>query len=93
VHSWSTLGARTSHGQHGHTRLTTVRTWGKPPPSHLPPYNILYGWPWRLHPNGFSLWGLPSGSPEIAPNGTPATLEPHNFASKPQIAMQFEAKL
>jgi hypothetical protein len=21
---------------------------------HLPPYSILYGWPWRLHPNGFS---------------------------------------
>jgi hypothetical protein len=34
-HSWSTFGARTSHGQHGHTRLTTARTWGKPPPSPL----------------------------------------------------------
>jgi hypothetical protein len=35
VQSWSTLGARTNHGQHGHTRLTTARTWGKPPPSPL----------------------------------------------------------
>ncbi len=35
MHSWSTFGARTSHGQHGHTRLTTARTWGKPPPSPL----------------------------------------------------------
>jgi hypothetical protein len=35
VHSWSTFGARTSHEQHGHTRLTTARTWGKPPPSPL----------------------------------------------------------
>ncbi len=24
-----------SHRQHGHTRLTTARTWGKPPPSPL----------------------------------------------------------
>ncbi len=59
---------------------------------HLPPYSILYGWPRRLHPNDFSLLGFPSGSPEIAPNGTIATLEPHNFASRPQIAMWFEAK-
>jgi hypothetical protein len=35
VHSWSTFGARTSHEQHGHTRLTMARTWGKPPPSPL----------------------------------------------------------
>jgi len=35
VHSWSTFGARMSHGQHGHTRLTTARIWGKPPPSPL----------------------------------------------------------
>ncbi len=26
VHNWNTFGARTSHGQHGHTRLTTART-------------------------------------------------------------------
>jgi len=38
VQSWSTLGARTSHGQHGHTRLTMARTWGI---HHLPPYSIL----------------------------------------------------
>jgi len=40
VHSWSTLGAKTSHGQHGHTRLTTARTWGKPPPSPLIVYSV-----------------------------------------------------
>jgi len=50
VQSWSTLGARTSHGQHGHTRLTTARTWGKPP---LPPYNILCDSPRSPHPNGY----------------------------------------
>ncbi len=26
---------------------------------HLPPYSILCGWPWSLHPNGFFLPGLP----------------------------------
>jgi hypothetical protein len=35
MHGWSTFGARTSHGQHEHTRLTTAKNWGKP---HLPPY-------------------------------------------------------
>jgi hypothetical protein len=50
MHSWSTFGARTSHGQHGHTRLTTARTWGNPPPS--PFYNILCSSTRRLHPNG-----------------------------------------
>jgi len=69
---------------------------------HLPPYSIFCGWPRRLHPNAFSLPGLPSGSPEIAPNGTLttlephgalATLEPHNFARKPQIAMWSKTKL
>jgi hypothetical protein len=60
---------------------------------HLPPYNILYGWPWSLHPNDFSLPEFPGGSPEIASFGTPTTLEPHNFASRPWIEMQFEAKL
>jgi len=60
---------------------------------YLPPYNILCGWPRSLHPNGFSLLGLPSGTPEIPPTRTPATLEPHNFVSRPWIAMWYEAKL
>jgi len=42
VHSWNTFGARTSHKQHRHIRLTTARTWGKPLPS--PPYSIYCGW-------------------------------------------------
>ncbi len=33
------------------------------------------------------------GSPEIPPCGTPRTLEPHNFASKPRIEVRSEAKL
>jgi len=60
---------------------------------HLPPYSILCGWPQSLHPNGFSFLELPSGSPEIAPVGTLATLEPHNFARKPRIEMRSKAKL
>ncbi len=60
---------------------------------HLPPYSIHCTSPRGLHPNGFSLLGLLSGSPEIVPVGTPATLEPHNFASRPWIEVQSKAKL
>ncbi len=60
---------------------------------HLPPYSILWTSPRGPHPNGFSLPGLLRGSLEIMPNGTPATLEPHNFASKPWIEVRFEVKL
>jgi hypothetical protein len=60
---------------------------------HLPPYSIPCGWPRSLHPNDFSLLGLPSGSPEIPPAGTPATLDPHNFGSRPLIEVRSEAKL
>jgi hypothetical protein len=52
-----------------------------------------FGWPWSLHPNGFSLSGLLSGSPEILPTGTLATLEPHNFAIRPLIEVRSKAKL
>jgi hypothetical protein len=60
---------------------------------HLPPYSILCDWPRSLHPNGFSLTGFPSGSPEITPIGTLVTLEPHKFTSKPWIEMRSKAKL
>jgi len=43
---------------------------------HLPPYSILWTSPRGPHPNGFSLPGLPHGSPEISPSGTIKTLEP-----------------
>jgi hypothetical protein len=49
VHSWSTFGAKMSHGQLGHTKFTMARTWGS---HHLPPYAILYNFPWGPHPNG-----------------------------------------
>ncbi len=60
---------------------------------HLPLYNILCGWPRSPHPNGFFLLGLSNGSLEIAPTGTAATLEPHNFASIPRIEVRSKAKL
>jgi hypothetical protein len=60
---------------------------------HLPPYSILGTSPRGPHLNGFSLPGVPSGSPEIAPTGSPATLKPHNFANKPRIEVQSKAKL
>ena len=52
---------------------------------HLPPYSILCTSPRGLHPNGFSFPGLMRGSPEITLTEIPATLEPHNFASRPWI--------
>ncbi len=55
---------------------------------HLPPYNILWTSPQGPHPNGFS-----RGSPEIVPMGTPTTLEPYNFASRPRLEVRSEAKL
>ncbi len=71
-----------SHGQHGHTRLTTARTWGKPPPSPLQ-YSL------RRSAETTSTWlyfpglpGLPAGSPETRPAGlsglwSPITLRAH----------------
>jgi len=50
MHSWNIFGVRTSHEQLGLTKLTTARTWGKPPPS---PYNILCACPRGPHPNDF----------------------------------------
>ncbi len=41
MHLWDT-------GEHGLTKLTTARTWGKPP---LSPYSILCAWPRSQHPN------------------------------------------
>ncbi len=36
---------------------------------HLPPYNILYAWPWDQHPNVIFVLRLPSGNPEIPKMG------------------------
>ncbi len=68
VHSWNTFGVRTSYGQLGHTRLTTARTWGKPPPS---PYSILYTSPRGPHPNGFLSQDSQVGVPKLPRLGLP----------------------
>ncbi len=84
------LWCQDSHGQHGHTKLTTARTWGKPPPSLLQ-YSL------QRSAETTSKWlffpGLSAGSPEIPPCGTLGTLEPHNFASRPRIEMRSKTKL
>jgi hypothetical protein len=95
-----------SHGLHTtHTKWLVHRratgntdTQDSPRPGlggshHLPPYSILCASPRGLHPNGFSLPGLPRGSPEIPPTGAPGTLELHNFASRLWIEVRSKAKL
>jgi hypothetical protein len=74
-------------GKHRLTRLTTARTWGKPPPS---PYNIIYSWPWGQYPNVILSRDSHVGSPEI---GTLVTLKAHNFLCKPLIEMKSKEKL
>ncbi len=68
VHSWSTFGARTSHGQHGHTRLTTAQTWGS---HHLLPYSVLCDSPRGLHANGFLSRDSRVGVPKSRQQGLP----------------------
>ncbi len=74
----------------GHTKLTTSRTWGKPPPSPL--YYTL-----RLSTGVTSKWlfvpRLPLGSSKIPTTKTPTTLGAHNFLCRPLIAMRSKAKL
>jgi len=61
VRNWNIFGARTNHGQHGHIKLTTAWTWGKPSPS---PYSILCTSPWGPHPNDFVSWDSQVGGPK-----------------------------
>ncbi len=91
------LGVGTSHGH--------LDTQDSPRPglgSKSPPYSLQYTlhhstgptskWPFCPGTPGTPA-GLPRGSPETAPARTPATLKPHNFASRPRIATRSEAKL
>ncbi len=72
------------------TRLTTTRTWGKPPPSPL--YYTLY-----LSMRPTSKWhfvlGLPSENLGIPTTGTLTTLGTHNFVCRPLITMRPKPKL
>jgi len=87
VHSWSTLVHGRATGKQGFTRLTTVRTWGKPPPSPLYYTMCLV---MGLAPKCYFVLGLSSGSLAIPTVGTLATLEAHNFVCKPLIEMGFK---
>jgi len=60
-------------------RLTTFTTAGLGRSHHLPPYSILYAWPWGQHPNVILSYDSKVGSPEIPQIGTIVTLEAHNF--------------
>ncbi len=51
-------------GKHKFTRITTTWTWGE---SHcLPPYSILYAWPWGQHPNVIFSRDSQVGIPKIS---------------------------
>ncbi len=89
VHSWSTLGIRMSHGQHGHTRFTMARTWGKVDLGEATTFPLIV---YSVAGHGAYIQ-MVFLHPEIAPTRTPATLEPHNFTSRPWIEMRFKAKL
>ncbi len=90
MHSWSTFGAKTIHGQLGHIRLTTARTWGKPPPS---PLQYIMRFSTKTTSKCLFVPGLPSGSPKFPTTRIPTTLEVDNFACRPLIAMRSKAKL
>ncbi len=89
-HSGTPLGVGTRHGHFGPQDTPRPGLGGS---HHLPPYSILCDSPGSPHPNGFSLPGLPRGSPEIPPTGTPGILRAHNFLCKAPIATRSEEKL
>jgi len=60
---------------------------------HLPVYDIIYAWPWGLHPNVILSWDSQVGNTEIFGIGFLATLEAHNFLCILTIEVRFEAKL
>jgi len=60
---------------------------------HLPAYNIIYVWPWGLHPNVILSWDSQVGNIEISGIGFPTTLEAHNFLCILAIEVRSEAKL
>jgi hypothetical protein len=90
VHSWSTFGARTSHGQtrthktHHNLNLGEATTFPL----------ILFSMPSHGASTQMSFAPkLPSWSPKIPKIGTSTTLGAHNFFCKPLIEMTFEVKL
>jgi len=87
MHSWSTFGARTSHGQTQTHKIHHGPNLGEATTFSL----IVYFVP--LQEAHIQMVFLSLGSPEIAKVGTPATLGPHNFVCKPPIEMKSKTKL
>ncbi len=90
VCSLSAFGARTNHGKHELTRLTTTQTWGKPPPSPLY-YTMCMAM--GLAPKCHFVPKFPSGNLKISKLGTSATLGAHNFVYTPPIEVRSKEML
>jgi hypothetical protein len=90
MRSWNTLVHERGMGKHRLVKLTTTRTWGKPPPS---PLQYIMCMATGLAPKCHFVPRLPSGSLEIPKIGTPTTLGGHNFVCKTPIEMRSKSKL
>jgi hypothetical protein len=86
MHSWSTFGARTNHGQTRTHKTHHSLELGEATTFPL----IVYFVP--LHEAHIQMAFCPK-SLEIPKVGTSATLGPYNFACRPSIEMRFETKL
>jgi len=90
VHSWSTFGAKTSHGQ---TRTHKIHHSADLGETTTFPLIVCYMLATGLAPKCHFVLGLPTRNFEIPIDETPTTLGDHNFACKPSIETRFEAKL
>jgi hypothetical protein len=78
MRNWSPLVHGRTTSKHELTRLTTARTWGKPPPSPLY-YTLCLAT--GLAPKCHFVLGTPNESPEIPTIGIPTTLGAHNLCA------------
>jgi len=90
VHSWSTFGVRTNHGQIQTHKTHHGPDLGKPSPSPLEYTMCMATGP---APKCHFVSGLQSESLEIPTIMTFTTLGAHNFACRPPIEMRSQAKL
>ncbi len=90
VRSWSPLVHERTTNKHRFTRLTTARTWKKPPPSPLR-YSLCLAT--RPAPKCRFVLELPNGSLEIPLTRTLAILGAYNFVCRPLIEIRSKVKL
>jgi hypothetical protein len=87
VHSWSTFGARTSHGQTWIHKIHHNLDLGEATTFPL----IVYSMP--DHETSTQMSFCPETPiPKIPKIGTPVTLEGYNFACRPSIEVRFKQK-